>query len=140
MIIRGATVVDEAVMRVLWDEFTAEATYTPYPGVPFSETFLSDGIALIAEETTSPAGCVYAGTQSDHFGFVFGLYVRPNARGRGIGKALMRAVAEELQARQRRYVVLSVDGPNAAARSLYEGLGFTEVAQTLRLPVEQLLT
>ena len=126
-------------MRVLWDEFTAETTYTPYPGVPFSEELLSDVIALVAEDSGVPAGCVYANPESEHFGFVFGLYVRPQARGRGVAKALMRAVAGELRERQRKYVVLSVDGANVAARSLYDGLGFTEVAQTLRLPVEQLL-
>jgi hypothetical protein len=35
MEIRRATEADADAMRELWDEFTAEATFTPYPGSPF---------------------------------------------------------------------------------------------------------
>ena len=66
--------------------------------------------------------CVYVNLASESFGFVFGLYVRPEARRRGIARALMRAVAEALRDEGREYVVLSVDTPNDAARALYEGL------------------
>jgi ribosomal protein S18 acetylase RimI-like enzyme len=76
---------------------------------------------------------------SDHFGFVFGLYVRPEHRRRGYARDLMRAVAEALRQDGKRYVVLSVDTPNAAARSLYEHLGFTDAARVLRIDVQSLL-
>ena len=125
-------------MRTLWEEFTAEATYTPYPGAPFSPSLLVDQIAFVAEEEEAPVGCVYV-NPSDHFGFVFGLYVRPERRGRGTARDLMRAVAVELQRAGKRYVVLSVDTPNSAARALYDGLGFTEAARTLRAETQTLL-
>jgi hypothetical protein len=35
MDIRRATEADLGLMRRLWDEFTAETTFTPYPGSPF---------------------------------------------------------------------------------------------------------
>lgn len=139
MDIRRATEVDESVMREMWDEFTAETTYTPYPGSPFSPSLLADQIALIAEESGSGVGCVYAATPSDHYGFVFGLYVRPSARRQGLARKLMRAVAEALAAEGRRFVVLSVDTPNAAARSLYDDLGFVDAARTLRAGIDELL-
>jgi ribosomal protein S18 acetylase RimI-like enzyme len=136
--IRRATSADEVSMRALWDEFTAETTYTPWPGQPFSPSFLDEHVALVGEDDGTAAGTVYANL-SDHFGFVFGLYVRPAYRRRGHARALMRAIAAELQAEGRRYILLSVDTPNAAARSLYEGMGFTDAARMLRGNVRDLL-
>jgi ribosomal protein S18 acetylase RimI-like enzyme len=136
--IRRATLADEAVMRTLWDEFTEDATYTPYPGTPFSPSLLVDQIAFVAESDGVPAGCVYA-NPSDHYGFVFGLYVRCQYRGRGHAQELMRAVAEALQRDGKKYIVLSVHTPNAGARSFYEKLGLVDAARTLRAEVETLL-
>jgi len=84
-------------------------------------------------------GTVYANTTSAHFGYVFGLYTRPDARRRGVAKALMRAIAEVLRQEGRRYVVLSVDTPNEQARALYEQLGFEDAARMLRADVDTLL-
>lgn len=136
--IRRATAADEVAMRELWDEFNAQTTYTPYPGSPFAQTLLTDQIALIAEDSGEPVGCVY-GRPSDHFGFVFGLYVRPSARRRGIARSLMRAIAEVLRDKGKQYVVLSVDTPNAAARTLYKDLGFIDAARTLRAEIVDLV-
>jgi ribosomal protein S18 acetylase RimI-like enzyme len=126
-------------MRQLWDEFTAEATFAPYPGSPFEPALLTDHIALVAEEGGEAVGTVYANVSSPHFGYVFGLYTRPQARGRGVGRALMRAIAAVLQKEGRRYVVLSVDSPNKGARAFYERLGFVDAARTLRIEAERLL-
>ena len=38
-----------------------------------------------------------------------------------------------------KYIVLSVDTPNAGARSFYEKLGLVDAARTLRAEVETLL-
>ena len=99
-----------------------ETTYTPYPGAPFSPSFLTEHLALLAEDRREAVGCVYANTSvSDDFGFVFGLYVRPDMRRRGCARLLMRSVAEQLQ------------------DALYEDLGFTDAARTLRVEVKRLL-
>jgi len=139
MQIRRATEADAEAMGRLWDEFTVETTYTPYPGAPFEPTLLTDHLALVAEEDGEPLGSVYANVSSPHFGFVFGLYTRPEVRGRGVARALMRAIAEALHEQGREHVVLSVDTPNAGARAFYERLGFVDAARTLRVDVKDLL-
>ena len=139
MKIRRATHADLDVMRRAWDEFTAEATFTPYPGSAFDPSLVTKHIALVAEEDNRVIGTVYANTTSAHFGYVFGLYTRPDARRRGVAKALMRAIAEVLRQEGRRYVVLSVDTPNEHARALYEQLGFEDAARMLRADVDTLL-
>jgi ribosomal protein S18 acetylase RimI-like enzyme len=138
MEIRRATPDDEPIMRLLWDEFTAEATYTPYPGSPFSESLLTDHLVFLAQDGGEPVGCIYANLPSDHYGYVFGLYVRPEARRRGLARRLMNAVADALHDSGRRYAVLSVDTPNTAARSLYNDLGFRDSARTLRIDIDEL--
>jgi aminoglycoside 6'-N-acetyltransferase I len=82
---------------------------------------------------------VYANISAEAFGFVFGLYVRPDRRRQGVARALMRAIAAEIAGGGRIYVVLSVDTPNTAARSLYERLGFFDAARTLRADAASLL-
>ena len=139
MQIRRATEADLDAMRRLWDEFTAEATFTPYPSSPFERALLTDHVALIAEEGDEPVGTVYANVSSPHFGYVFGLYTRPDARRRGVGRELMRQIAAVLRDEGRQYVVLSVDTPNDGARAFYERLGFVDAARTLRADVDQFL-
>jgi ribosomal protein S18 acetylase RimI-like enzyme len=137
--IRRATDADTDVMRQLWDEFAAEGAFTPYPGSPFEPALLTDHVALVAEEAGEAVGTVYANLSSPHFGFVFGLYTRRQARRRGVGQALMRSIAAVLRDEGRRYVVLSVDTPNESARTFYDHLGFVDQARVLRADVEALL-
>ena len=139
MEIRRATEADLNVMRRLWNDFTAEATFTPYPGSAFDPSLVTKHIALVAEDEGNIVGTVYANTASRDFGYVFGLYTRPDARRRGVAKALMRAIASVLRDEGRRYVVLSVDTPNEKARALYERLGFEDAARMLRAEVDALL-
>jgi [ribosomal protein S18]-alanine N-acetyltransferase len=137
--IRRATEGDLGVMRRLWDEFTAEATFTPYPGSAFEPSLVTKHTALVAEEGGRIVGTVYANTVSPDFGYVFGLYSVPDARRRGIAVALMRAIASLLRDEGRGYVVLSVDTPNEPARTLYERLGFQDAARMLRIEIDALL-
>jgi ribosomal protein S18 acetylase RimI-like enzyme len=139
MQIRRATEADVDTMRRLWDEFTAEGTFTPYPGNAFEPALVTDHVALVAEEEGEAVGTVYANVSSPHFGYVFGLYTQPSARRQGVARALMRSVATVLRDQGRRYVVLSVDTPNETARAFYEQLGFVDAARTLRADVEDLL-
>jgi len=53
------------------------------------------------------------------------LYVVPDRRGHGLGRALMQAALHEARARGADTMEIGVDEPDQAARSLYESLGFT---------------
>ncbi len=57
--------------------------------------------------------------------FVDELYVSPDKRGRGLGRALLRALEAEACARGVRKLHLEVEQRNDAARALYVGEGFT---------------
>jgi ribosomal-protein-alanine N-acetyltransferase len=137
--VRRATEADLELVRRLWNDFSAEAHYTPYPSGPFEPAFVRDHVALVAEEEGRVVGTLYANISTPYFGYVFGVYTVPDARGRGVGRALMRAIAELLRKEGREYVVLSVDTPNAGARAFYERLGFEDASRMLRARVDHLL-
>lgn len=55
------------------------------------------------------------------------LAVRPEARGRGVGRTLLRAALDEAERRGARTIFLEVRESNAPARGLYEAAGFAVV-------------
>lgn len=64
-------------------------------------------------------------TKIRHKGFVWGMYVTPEARGRGVGRALLAALFEHAAALDGlEQLVLDVVTVNAAARALYLSHGF----------------
>jgi ribosomal protein S18 acetylase RimI-like enzyme len=68
---------------------------------------------------------IQQGPKNAHKGRLWGMYVRPGARGRGIARLLVNAalgVARE----QVELVQLTVVRDNQAARRLYDSLGFVE--------------
>jgi ribosomal protein S18 acetylase RimI-like enzyme len=136
--VRRATEADVPLMRRLWDDFSA-VNYTPYPPSKFDPALIRDHVALLAEEAGEVVGTLYVNLSTPHFGFVFGVYTVPAARGRGVGRALMQAVARHLREQGREYVVLSVDTPNEGAREFYERLGFEDASRVLRVGVDRLL-
>jgi ribosomal protein S18 acetylase RimI-like enzyme len=58
-----------------------------------------------------------------------GLFVAPQARGQGVGTALLAAIAREARARGYREVRLDVVDENTRARALYERLGYRAVGR-----------
>jgi ribosomal protein S18 acetylase RimI-like enzyme len=64
------------------------------------------------------------GTKTLHRGNIWGVYVRPGARGHGIARALITHVLAFART-QVKQVHLSVVTENESARRLYEALGFT---------------
>ncbi|MFI6403117.1 GNAT family N-acetyltransferase [Streptomyces sp. NPDC050548] len=60
-----------------------------------------------------------------HVRQIQGLAVAEEARGRGVGRALIRAAVEEARRRGARRLTLRVLGHNTPARKLYEAEGFT---------------
>ena len=66
---------------------------------------------------------VQPGPKHGHKGTLWGMYVRPQARGAGVGGRLVGAVIEHARTRVE-LLQLTVISDNLAARRLYERLGF----------------
>jgi len=58
-----------------------------------------------------------------HKGYLWGMYVRPKARGMGVGAALLEVVIDHARTKVS-LIQLSVAAPNDIARRLYERHGF----------------
>lgn len=86
-------------------------------------------ISLVAEENDAFVGNVGFGQEARlkrrHLGHVWGMYVTPEVRGRGIGRALMTELINRAnQLDHLEQIGLSVITENVAAKTLYESLGF----------------
>jgi ribosomal protein S18 acetylase RimI-like enzyme len=66
------------------------------------------------------------GPKESHKGTLVGMYVRPQARNRGVGRRLVEAVMEVARRRGVELLQLAVVSDNEPARRLYERLGFVE--------------
>jgi GNAT superfamily N-acetyltransferase len=72
------------------------------------------GVAVLAYRPNIPAGALFASIED--------LYVRPDARHRGVGTALLTAANERCAAREISYVEVQVE--DEAAESFYKTLGY----------------
>ena len=66
------------------------------------------------------------GPKESHKGTLVGMYVRPQARNRGVGRRLVEAVMEVARTRGVELLQLAVVSDNEPARRLYARLGFVE--------------
>jgi ribosomal protein S18 acetylase RimI-like enzyme len=96
------------------------------------------GVVLVAREPGSRACVGYTvathGYDIEFSGadaFVAELFVAPEFRKRGLGRALLDAVVEELRAGGTKAVHLMVRPENGRARALYEGRGFEVIPRLL---------
>lgn len=78
------------------------------------------------------------GAKNRHTADIFAMYVAPEARGKGYGRALIEALIARARALDGvEQLALAVVVTNAAARALYRALGFTVYGvrrQALKLP------
>jgi len=69
----------------------------------------------------------YSGENEGHRAYIAGLYVAPECRGQGVGRSLVEYAIREARNDPRiRRLNLTVVSGQAAARRLYESLGFEE--------------
>ena len=97
---------------------------------------LGKGCLLIALDHGKPVGCVGCRPLVDMTCEMKRLYVRPEARGTGVGEALARAVVDE--ARRLGYENMRLDSLPFMEKAvrLYQRLGFTTIAPYRHNPIE----
>jgi len=86
-----------------------------------------DGRLLLARDSAAALGCIGLRRIDATAGEVKRLYVRPAARGHGLGGELARRVITAAREIGYRRLVLDTLEPMAEARSLYGSLGFREI-------------
>jgi GNAT superfamily N-acetyltransferase len=94
------------------------------------------GGAFLAEDSSEPVGFALAWPEGLNALKLGDLYVSPEHRGKGIGRALVRAVAELARARGAAHVHLTA---NLEALPFYDLLPFAEESRNLFGSVEKLL-
>ena len=135
VVIRDARVPDEiSIVRALFEEYAASLDVDlcfqdfdrELAGLP-GDYRAPRGCLLVAHDGTNAIGCValrpLAGDDS-RAGEVKRLYLRPDARGSGAGRALAVAVIERARAAGYRTLKLDTLASMRAARTLYASLGF----------------
>ena len=85
-------------------------------------------------EVGEPAGLVGGYQPDEHTVELVSMYVRPGARGRGVGEALVATVIGWAGARDATGVHLWVTETNTQARALYERCGFALTGERQPVP------
>jgi len=146
MTIRPAKKNDQELIRELWLEFEAELPEPDYLRESWEEAWIDlaqtvrEGVALIAEEEGRAIGFVFCvlGDRGRKTAHVTDIYVRPEARNRGIGRALLAGILDPARSAGLDHVSLEVLISNSDARRLYERLGFTAMDVFMAAPVDAL--
>jgi GNAT superfamily N-acetyltransferase len=81
-------------------------------------------VELVAEEDGVIFGCVTAVRRGEHGAKLFGLYVVPEAQGRGYGRRLLAAALDACRTAGVRKVGLDTWGKMTAAVAMYERSGW----------------
>ena len=132
--IRPAAGADIEVVRTLFRE------YADGLGIDLSfqdfDAELADPLGFHELVLVAQGGCVALRRVNDETCEMKRLYVRPAARGTGLGRALAGAVIAHARARGYEPMLLDTLPAMAEARSLYASLGFRETDAYRYNPVE----
>ncbi|HEY7208530.1 MAG TPA: GNAT family N-acetyltransferase [Gaiellaceae bacterium] len=135
--IRQATADDLPLLKELWQEFHREVPEPEYVHLDLDEELreidklVGAGGALLAEDDGEPLGYALAELRHGNLGFLSDLYVRPQARRRGVAKELVRETVTRLLDRGATHMQLEVLASNVPARTVYERWGFRTEELTL---------
>ena len=119
--------------RVLIEALNAElSSRYPEPGATHfrldpGEVTDGQGAFLIASSSGKPVGCGAVRHIEARTGEIKRMYVSPDARGRGIGRAVLAALEAEARALGIVRLVLETGLRQGEALALYEGAGFSQI-------------
>jgi ribosomal protein S18 acetylase RimI-like enzyme len=140
-VIRTATASDLELARELHREFGAEIADAPWRDDDSAEELaaLEDALRAGGVFLADDVGIAVARKTGSRSGDLDLLYIRPAARGRGVGAELVRAAARWLAEQGVEVMELDVLASNHAARGAYERLGFAPVEIRLAQRIERLV-
>ena len=95
-----------------------------------------EGRLLIAAYGDDPAGCIALRKLENRICEMKRLYVKPQFRGAGIGRALAEAIIEEAKEIGYHRMRLDTVPPMESARSLYTSLGFKKIGAYRYNPIQ----
>jgi predicted GNAT family acetyltransferase len=110
----------------------------PFRRMPFVDEWYEDKLALLAEADGEHVGSLVGRTRENATAHVHTVYVVPESRHRGVGKALLRGFVERVAADGVEHVTLDVDTTNTAGAATWQRLGFVEFARALTTPLGDL--
>ncbi|MEV6649874.1 GNAT family N-acetyltransferase [Streptomyces sp. NPDC051219] len=115
--------------RASWSPLHAVQPKPQPPYAPFFDERHTPGDYLVAESDGLVAGYIRLGAPTPlpanaHVLQIQGFAVADRARGRGLGRSLLRAACAEARRRGASRITLRVLGHNTPARRLYEAEGF----------------
>ncbi len=85
------------------------------------------GLFLVARRACSPIGCGALRMTDDGRGEIKRMYVRPEARGKGVGRAILALLEEEARRLGATGLVLEMGDRQPGAQALYTAAGFTPI-------------
>lgn len=130
--IRPATADDQELVRELWAEFEREVPDELWGD---DDDVGQHDFVLLADDD----GIAALDRKGERTWLLDLLYVRPAARGKGLGRELLRAAAEHVQAQGAEMLALEVLESNTDARRLYDRLGFRTYERVLAAPAASLV-
>ena len=143
-VIRPATPDDADGCRDVYAPYVRETTVTFETEVPDVEEFagrisraLEHHDWLVAELDGRVLGYAYAGPVKERAAYRWScevsVYLAPEARGNGLGRALYRELFTRLEARGFRRLLAIITLPNEASVALHRALGFREAGRLERI-------
>jgi len=139
--IRTARAADAAAIAHFWNPMIRDSVVT-FNSAEKSPEEIAASIAataarghgfLVAEEAGAVLGFAsygqFRGSVGYRHSFEHTVILAPEARGRGVGRALMAALAEHARAARGHSLIAGVSGENAPGIAFHRAIGFTEVAR-----------
>src|SRR5581483_9791389 len=143
--IRAATEADEPILRELWQAFEAEVPAPPEDVETWEQEWADvradiggRGAVFLAEADGEVVGQARAKAIEGGVWYVASAYVRPDARRRGVTKALLRELVRAARDRSATRVTLDVLARNEPAVATWRRLGFQDDKYYLATTVDEL--
>jgi ribosomal protein S18 acetylase RimI-like enzyme len=130
--IRRATEADEAVLRLLWEEFEEEVPFLLEEPESWAEEWhdtlvdMRSGGVFLAEDDEGPLGVARVKAPVNGRAHVELVHVRPRGRRQGVAKALLRECADDARSRGAGFISLEALTTNQAAIAVWRRLGFED--------------